>query len=175
MNTIREGAMETIAEISVSGGTPKMRNIVKAGADWMLESELGPRLARAVAVKILLIHDLKKNEGVLGDCAVLIDSDIYCPREFEIRIDTNNTPYSRMLALSHEIIHVKQYAKNELYDYSQDKFARFHKRRIDYSKIPYRKQPWEKEAYARERPLLFSWADATNSRHLIKQRYESDE
>ena len=174
MNLIREGAMETIAEISVSGGTPKMRNIVKAGADWMLESELGPRLARAVAVKILLIHDLKKNEGVLGDCAVIVDSDIYCPREFEVRIESNNTPYGRMLALSHELIHVKQYAKNELYDYSGDRFVRFRNRRIDYSKTPYRKQPWEKEAHARERPLLLSWADATNSRHLIKQRYQSD-
>ena len=163
--------MQSKTKVTFRGGDPEMQKLMKKATRWMLPYILGTRLANAIEINILLIDDLKKKEGTVADC--MWTDEIIRPREFEIRIDTHQTPYTRMLALAHELVHVKQYARCELYDYQGKyfgKYARFKKWRYDYSKIPYKKQPWEKEAYAREKPILFAWAAATDSYHLIKQR-----
>ena len=164
--------MDTVTPVTTRGGAPHIQKTMKSASRWLIHYLLGPRLARAVRLNIVLLENLKKTQGIIGDCTWTDDN--VNPREFEIRLDVSLTPYSRMLALSHELIHLKQYAKLELYDYQQNglypHYVRFQKKQIDSSKIAYRKYPWEVEAYSNEKPVLMAWVNATNSHHLIKQR-----
>ena len=69
------------------------------------------------------------------------------PRWGEIEIAKNSQGkkvsfMNQMIALAHEMIHIKQYMKGELSSTHTPK------------KIPYSKQPWEIEAHAREHELF---------------------
>jgi hypothetical protein len=168
------GSFDNQPIIRVSGYRPKTRNAIRSAAIWGLEYLVGTRLASNIEIKIEMIDDLKKNEGCLGDC--IWDDDNVRPRAFLIRIDSSQTPYTRMVTLFHELIHVKQYATNELFDYQRNLHgaARFRGKIIwpEADRIPYKKLPWEKEANAKEKVVLKAWLDATHNYHLVKQRKE---
>ena len=137
----------------------------------MIEQELGARLAEAIFVKINLVSNLAKDEGIHGDCTWTDNNRN--PREFEIRIDVDQTPYIRMRTLSHEIIHLRQYAKNQLFDYVKFGFSRFNGVRVNFSNMNELEQPWEVEADSKEIQLLLYWVEATESHHLIKKRHDN--
>lgn len=162
---------KNVAKIKVTGGNPEMRSIVKKATRWMLGYLVGSRIADTMEINISLIDNLKKNEGSFGDC--IYTEDNVRPREFEIRIDTKQTPYSRLLTLAHEMIHVKQYVKNEMYEYNNSSLygaIRFKNKIYWHDTIRYRNLPWEKEAFAKQRMLLIEWAKDTDSLAHIKQR-----
>ena len=159
------------AKIKVAGGNPQMRSIIKKATRWMLGYLVGSRIVDSLEINISLIDNLKKNEGAFGDC--VYTGDNVRPREFDIRIDANQTPYSRLLTLSHELIHVKQYVKNEMFEYSNASLygaVRYKNKIYWYDNIKYRKLPWEKEAFAKQRSVLMEWADANDGYAHIKQR-----
>lgn len=156
--------------IYVNGGTPEMRSIVRRAAKWMLEELVGSRLAENLTVRLYLIKNLKKKIGQTGDC--IWENENVKPREFTVRIDSQRTPWTRIRTLAHELIHVKQWATDEMYDYMGSQHygkVRFRKR-IYSHKMAYRKQPWEVQAYAGEGPLMLKWASETDNRHNIKMR-----
>ena len=55
------------------------------------------------------------------------------------------------------MIHVKQYAKNELKDYVYNDKIRFRKEIFDKNRISYWQSPWEKEARKNEKKLYMSF------------------
>ena len=64
-------------------------------------------------------------------------------REFIIELEKKLCLYDFVTSLIHEMIHVKQYVRNELKDEGLTVFWKGE----DCSKIAYSKQPWEVEAY----------------------------
>ena len=62
-----------------------------------------------------------------------------------------------VLCLAHELVHVKQYLNNEMFDYNDDMSVRFkgeiHKVMSDEENEAYYESPWELEAYGREQGL----------------------
>lgn len=97
---------------------------------------------------------LIKSEGINGDVE-FIDDTWTRPRDFVIRLDQSLSNYNFLRTLFHELVHLKQYAKDEMKMLSrQPHLVRWHKDYIDFTKTEYWDQPWEIEAYGREEGLM---------------------
>jgi hypothetical protein len=132
--------------ISVTGGNKFQREIAYKTVGFMID-ELLPRF------KTLDIEVTLKNMD--GDDAVG-----YCNmgdnnREFEIECSKNLTLKDFVTTLCHEMVHVKQYARNEM----SDAGYRWKKKHIN-DKTPYFDLPWEKEAYKMQDKLAKKVWDA---------------
>lgn len=91
-----------------------------------------------------------------------IDSN-YRPREFEIIFNMAHfkEPWELYIVACHETVHIKQYAKNELYQYSKRWRTLRWKNEIytwHFKLTPEEESefPWEKEAYALEDELFLN-------------------
>ena len=82
-----------------------------------------------------------------------IDGRVYCyaEDEFEIEIDANLTGDNALTTLSHELIHVEQYATGRLKDVSSG--ARFDGK-LYRDSLPYDKLAYEIEAHENESLIL---------------------
>ena len=63
-----------------------------------------------------------------------------------------------MDTIAHEMVHVKQYARNELREHGDSQFTWLNES-VDGTKINYFDLPWEIEAHGREEGLFRRWAE----------------
>lgn len=89
------------------------------------------------------------------------DEDSRVPREFEISIDSNMSRRRTIKSIAHEMVHVKQYAKNELKDLSKCVSKRWAGKIYEHDKVEYVEQPWEWEAHFKEDYLYNLWKEHT--------------
>lgn len=68
-------------------------------------------------------------------------------REFVITINSKLNKKTTLIALAHEMIHVKQFAKKELKDYLRSDKVKWKGKVFALEKVKYWSCPWEKEAY----------------------------
>lgn len=121
----------------------QIANAVHFYAEYLMSE----RLLRNIHIEILLEDNLIKNEKDQAYCVNLSDSG--AAREFEISIDAGMGKRAMLLALAHEMVHVKQYARGELKYNSRQRLHRF--QGVSYSpQYLYWEQPWEIEAFGRE-------------------------
>ena len=118
---------------------------------------LGTRMLKNIELDIKLTKDLKKKEKAYGYCHI-IDDDLNRPREFMIELDASmKYGFDQILTwLAHEMVHLKQFVRGELFDYETGKVQ--WKRRM-YGRVHYDDQPWEKEAYRLEEKLYNQFAE----------------
>ena len=114
---------------------------------------LGKRMAKNIYLDIKLTKDLKKKEKAYGYCHI-IDDDLDKPREFHIEIDTSmkHSTQDILTWIAHEMTHLKQFVKGELYDWEDGSVQWKTKRYI--RTLKYDDMPWEKEAYRLENKLF---------------------
>tara|TARA_B100000242_G_scaffold281953_1_gene242777 strand:- start:459 stop:944 length:486 start_codon:yes stop_codon:yes gene_type:complete len=142
--------------ITTRGGTKTQKKYVKSMADFCGEKLLGSRLYPKIELRIELVKNLMKKEKIYGD-AIWEDDERY-PKEFTIRADASQ-PLRRVLeTIAHEMVHVKQYAKDELHEYTMKKGHRY-KGKFFSDKLDYWDEPWEIEAHGRETGLFVRWAE----------------
>lgn len=150
-----------MAVITVTGiKSTKVRNLVKSTANWLTYELLGDnRPDLTLDIQFVDLHD----DDFLGDCTPDDDADLIRPKEFIIRID-NYISLKRVLkTLTHEMIHVKQYTKNELYDYLRDhNKSRWHRKIVNTNKVKYINHPWEIEARSLESVLYKKYKTENN-------------
>lgn len=80
--------------------------------------------------------------------------DNHRPRDFVITVDSRLSKKETLLALAHEMVHVKQYAKGEMKDiFRPVKMVKWHGDRYLYEEFDYWSSPWEREARAYEMEL----------------------
>lgn len=121
----------------------QIANAVHFYAEYLMSE----RLLRNINIEIVLETDLIRNEKDQAYCVNISDSG--AARDFEISIDAGLGKRAMLLALAHEMVHVKQYARGELKYLSSRKLHRF--QGISYSpQYLYWEQPWEIEAFGRE-------------------------
>ena len=119
---------------------------------------LGKRMAKNVYVLVKLTKNLKKKEQAYGFCHI-IDDNLSRPREFMIELDSSmkNSFEQILIWLAHEMVHLKQFVRKELWDYEigavQWKTKRYS------SGMKYNDMPWEKEAYRLEDKLYEEFAE----------------
>lgn len=126
----------------------KLRGLMRQAASYFIEELIGSRPNLKVKFKF---SGLKAKCGVLGECSTLDEG--YRPRNFTINIDDAQTLRMQLRTIAHELVHVKQYARNEMYEYVSQ-HTRWRNTVVDESKTRYKDLPWEREAYSMEVPLV---------------------
>lgn len=142
--------------ITVNGGSVRQRAYVESIAFFCL-AKLLPR------IKNIDIHiTLKKfpdKEGAYGYCsAESEDERLDRPRYFEIEVAKNLRLRNLLETVAHEMVHVKQFARGELYESNRLGKHRWQGKWLQ--KDPeYWDRPWEIEAHGREVGLFVRWAE----------------
>ena len=120
--------------IGVFGGTTKQEDLAYAVVQFCIE-KLMPRM-KTLDICVELSDDMENADGF---CLAVNK------REFVIEIDSNLKGEDFITALTHEMVHVKQYVMKEL----KDSYWKG-----EYFDGPYTDAPWEIEAYELEQTLL---------------------
>lgn len=95
-------------------------------------------------------------DGDYGYCDWTDDN--HCRREFLIGLDRGLSKKETLLALAHEMVHVKQYARGEMKDiWKPVRMVKWQGERYLHEEMDYWEQPWEIEAYGREKGLYFKF------------------
>lgn len=120
-----------------------VENAIKFYASKLLSEKLSSNITVFLRYK----HFTRKYKNHLGFCEAQLG---YSPRVFYITMCAPLTRNTFLEVLGHEMIHLKQFATNELrfYDGKMCAIARFQK------KIYSKEEPWEKEP-ERRAPVLF--------------------
>lgn len=151
----------TVMDITVTGmiGKRKEKALLKEAAEFFANQLMDPRMVRNITLDI----EVRKNLDVDGEC---VDEDgIRNPRWFTIGLKLQDIN-EMIKVLGHEMVHVKQHAKNELqsgimvptrgglkmYSKWMGKIWK-PKTKEDH----YYDSPWEIEAYGREVGLFHKW------------------
>jgi len=134
------------------------KKILRQAAVFTLNKFMTPSAQKKILVEVELTDNLK---GWSGETVYMGNEDGI--KKFEVRVwvktDTRaKTPVNRMkdsiLTLMHELVHVKQYANSEMFDYVDGR-TRWKGSVYDNAKDmeSYYDSPWEIEAYGRTEGL----------------------
>lgn len=138
------------ATILIVGRRAPLSNKMLRDATNFFLNKLMPRLTD----KLTIIIRWTDSDIFHGECTWLDSNDR--PREFEITL-SRNLPWTDILqALAHELVHVKQFARNEMKDYLSNRPTTWFGKPID-ADMPYYDLPWEAEAYDREVVLMHAY------------------
>lgn len=130
--------------ILVTGGTESQRNKVQSMIEFCIEKMMPRMQTLDIEVK------LKKINDAMGYCLCMDN------RTFELEIGTNQRLRRIMETVAHEMVHVKQYARNELKPDYQWQGKTINPERVEYWDLP-----WEIEAHGREVGLFVRWVQST--------------
>lgn len=130
-------------------GKPKKVELagLKAAAHWFADRLLGPRLAANITIHMIFDEETIKRRGIRGEC--IWRDRPRNPREFNILLDPSCGDRYMLMTLAHEMTHVKQYARNELYEPVIDGPMYWHGELVG-DDVHYYEKPWEIEAHGRE-------------------------
>lgn len=113
----------------ITGGTKKERSIIKE-ALFFAKEYLIPRI-RNLDVEISLVKNMDVDADVVGD-----------EREFVMRIRKGQDRDDLLTAVFHEMVHVKQYVRNEFPVFEVG------------CEVDYLERPWEIEAFDLQEKML---------------------
>ena len=155
--------------IEVVGGSKTQKKYAISMAEYCCRM-LMPKM-RTLEIEIK-VKDFGKDENY--GYAVPLDDGIH-PRYFEVEVNKNVRLRRFLETVAHEMVHVKQYARNELYESSAKKQHRWHGKwlsnRSKHVK-DYWDNPWEIEAHGRECGLFIRWAE--EHKHSKKKWAKND-
>ena len=80
-------------------------------------------------------------------------------KNFIITLKKDLSKKEMLLAIAHEMVHVKQYARGELSDYVRLNKSKWQGVPYDLDTVDYWECPWEIEAHGREKGLYFKFQD----------------
>ena len=143
--------------LHVKGSDNKTRKLVKTAAWWYAEKLMGKRLLRSLEITINLKKNLLDKDGHEG--AAIWEDDNIRPKEFTISLDSNCTIRNILITLAHEMVHVKQWAKGDMYEYAEQDMVRFNKTKFNMANIDYWDYPWEIEAFGRQLGLFVRFCE----------------
>lgn len=130
-------------------------NTVKKAAYFYGKYLIGGKLFKNIHLT-LQFEKIANKDGDYAYCDWTDDNNS-C-REFLIGIDLSLSKKETLLALAHEMVHLKQYAKGELKDiWRPVRMVKWQGERYIYEEMDYWECPWEIEAYGREKGLYFKF------------------
>ena len=134
--------------ISAKNGN-KVQNAVARSVAQHCINKLMPRM-RTLDISILF-KKIPPQENTIGTC-LMQDNN----RTFEIEIQKGLSFDEIVKTVCHEMVHVKQYARNEMTDSTWKGKLRWRNRFIK-KNTSYSKLPWEREAYRKQKTLSKSY------------------
>jgi hypothetical protein len=81
-------------------------------------------------------------------------------KDYIITLNKDLSKKEMLLAIAHEMVHVKQYAKGELKDYLKVNKCKWKGEVIDSDLVDYWDHPWEIEAHGREKGLYVKFMES---------------
>ena len=156
--------------IEVTGGTVNQRKRVESIVYFCINKMMPRMQDLEITVKL---KSLVKKQGAYGFCMADPEGDaerLDRPRCFEIEVDNRLTMRKLLETVAHEMVHVKQYARGELYQGVRVNKMRWQGKWLNHN-VDYWDQPWEIEAHGREAGLFVRWAEENN---LGKQMWTWD-
>lgn len=131
---------------------PKVtRKILVEAFNFYAKKLVSSQLAKRLVINVVF------DENIQGKGQIVVVDSRYFPREFKIIVDPKQAKKEILSTLAHEFVHLKQYARGELKDYSRyPGKARFLKRVYTLSNgedEAYWFAPWEIQAYGLEHGL----------------------
>ena len=140
---------------------------IKSLCQFVYDKFFSKRLQDVLEVNMNFNDSLFKEENVYGDC--IWEDQHYKPREFTVRIDSSQKFKMVLNTIAHELTHVKQWAKGEMFEMQrQRKVYKFNKQMVDTKKTDYWDLPWEIEAHGRSIGLVVQWVDEECCKGKIK-------
>ena len=143
--------------LNITGSNKKNRKLVERAAWWYAEKLMGKRLMNSLEININLRRNLITKEGCEGT-AVWEDENIR-PREFTIELDLTYSIRDVLITLAHEMVHTKQWAKGEMYEYARADMVRYHQTKFNLNDINYWDYPWEIEAFGKQLGLFIRFCE----------------
>jgi len=138
--------------IEVTGGTAKQKEYITSIVEFVWAT-LMPR---------------KRNLNVHVKLTTLKDAYGYCLAEtyndFEIEIHSKLRLRRMLETVAHEMVHVKQFARGELYEGIRVNKHRWQGEWLE-DNIDYWDLPWEIEAHGRETGLFIRWCEEAGLAH----------
>jgi len=131
------------------------KTLTRKAVRFYADKLMTPRLLETLCIKILY-DDLGAD---MGRCDPLYERSTSFPKDFEIYIANNLNKKNTLLTIAHEMVHLKQYARGELFEYARHpNLARW--KGYVYEDDPetnnpddYWFTPWEIEAHGYEKGL----------------------
>jgi hypothetical protein len=135
-----------------SKGIPERidKKICKRAIKFYAQQLLSKRIYDSLEIHVEFI-ELSENEYAY--CNAEDESN----RIFLISVNKCLTAQQTLIALAHEMGHVKQYAKHELKDYVYGERIKFQDTIFEKASVGYWQSPWEKDARKIERKLYKSF------------------
>lgn len=158
--------------LQIYGGSNVHRKHCRQFAHFFCNRFFNKEQNKDIRITLKLIR--KSHFSYSDECAYVewLDNNRQ-PRKFIIKINTPPTPTLKYIisTLAHEMVHVKQFVKNELIDLPSTNFnvSVFKNKKYNLNRIEYYDQPWEIEAFGRERGLTREYLESVNlARKLLK-------
>ena len=118
----------------ITGKIPKR---LREAVDFFATELFTPQMKRHVEIRVR-----QRDLGTWHGFASIEDyNSLGQPRSFVIELHKNDCEAEKLKTLAHELVHVRQYVRNEL----NDEMNTWKGRKIDSDSIPYDDQPWEVE------------------------------
>jgi hypothetical protein len=142
-------------EINIKGGTKTQKKHTKSMVEFCIKM-LMPRM-KSLEINVH-IKEFEKDDAY-GYALATDSADEQRPREFDIDINKDTRLRRLLETVAHEMVHVKQFARGELY---QSSITAKHRWQGEWQKgqAEYWDLPWEIEAHGRECGLFVRWAQA---------------
>ena len=119
--------------LHIKGSNKLNRKLVKTAAWWYAEKLMGKRLIAGLDININLKKNLLDKDGHEG--TAIWEDDSSRPKEFTITLDSSCAIRNILITLAHEMVHVKQWAKGEMYEYTVPDMVRFIKTKFNMADI----------------------------------------
>ena len=143
--------------IHVKGSNKAVRKLVEIAAWYYAEKLMGKRLINNLEININLkrnLYEKDKSEGT-----AIWEDESSRPKEFTIELDCDTKVRNILITLAHEMVHIKQWAKGEMYEYAGLGKVRFMKTKYDMNNLNYWDFPWEIEAYGKQLGLFIRFCE----------------
>lgn len=148
--------------VTVKGGSRNQKKYITSIVNFCV-TKMMPRM-RNLEITVRL-KDLTK-QGAYGYCFADPNSEAVRadrPRVFEIEVHSKMKLRKILETVAHEMVHVKQYARSELYQGQRVNKYRWQGKWV--GEMDYWDEPWEIEAHGREAGLFIRWAEAERLGH----------
>ena len=144
--------------LHVKGSNKALRKMVELATWYYAEKLMGKRLMGSLELTINLKKNLLSKEGNEG--SAIWEDDGYRPKEFTIELDTTVKIRNLLITLAHEMVHIKQWARDEMYEYMNVAgLVRFKGEKVHMVITDYWDYPWEIEAYGKQLGLFVRFCE----------------
>jgi hypothetical protein len=144
--------------LHIKGSNKALRKLVESATWFYAEKLMGKRLMSGLEITIKLKKNLLSKEGNEG--SAIWEDDGYRPKEFTIELDTTVKIRNLLITLAHEMVHIKQWARDEMYEYMNVAgLVRFKGEKVHMVITDYWDYPWEIEAYGKQLGLFVRFCE----------------